>query len=239
MARSKFCHGFRRYATGVCFLSATLCAQGLKPTATPNRAGSISGTVLDEADLPVEALVTIATQGLRQQTSTPPDGTYLFNNLKPGIYVVCAQPKLTAEALVDSCLWQDNSSLKVALAPGQARNATVPVQHGYLLKIRVNDPHGLLPPTAGPISGNALSVYISGPSKLIQIVPITAQDKGGRDHTIVIPYDTPYKIVVHSTSVALKDGNGKEIDHATPFMVTATHGVPLGGLVINVDRRKP
>jgi hypothetical protein len=202
---------------------------------------SISGSVHDEGNAPVQVVVTISTQGLQRQTSTSNSGAFQFTDLKPGMYVVCAQPaKPSGAALMDTCLWQDNATMKIALAPGQVRGGVaVPLQHGYTLKVRVNDPHGLLTAAAGPIAGNALSLHIFGPSGVPQQIPITAQDASGRDHAIVIPYGVAHKVVVHSSMFELKDVSGNTVSQASPVAVTATQGGPSQDLTILVDSRKP
>ena len=47
-------------------------------TAVPSLAAALSGAVRDEANKPVAATVTIATQGLRQSALTAADGSFAF-----------------------------------------------------------------------------------------------------------------------------------------------------------------
>jgi hypothetical protein len=227
------------FLLGVLWWPAAAHAQSARPRATvASNPASLAGIVHDENGAAAPAMVTIATHSLQQQASTLPDGTFRFSNLRPGLYVVCAQ---AAQAgFVDACLWQDRSALKIPLLPGQAQAAiVVPVQHGYTLKIHVNDPHGLLAAPASAIDGKALSVLVIGPSKLAQRAPIVAKTATGRDHAIVIPYNTPHTVVVHSATFVLKDASGKSIDDSTPVSVTASQGGPSQDLSITIDSPKP
>ena len=220
-------------------------AQNSVPSAAPAaNSASVAGAVRDEAGTPVEAWVTIATKGLRQRALTAPDGTFQFRNLKMGKYSICAQPtgrnaKPQDDPFVDSCLWQDRTSLKVMLAAGQSRTGVaVPVTHGYAFRVRVNDPGGQLPASAGKLGGNSLSVFMFGPSGLAQPVPIGNQDRSGRDQTIVIPYDTACKLVIHSSTLLLKDANGKDLGATNSTDVRVPRGGPPASVTVSVGGRR-
>jgi len=213
--------------------------------ATAGNTAILAGTVRDEAGVPVEASVSIATQGLRQQAITAPDGAFQFSNLRTGTYVICARvtgrnARPQDEPFVDSCLWQDRTALKVSLAPGENRQGVnLPLKHGYLLKVRVNDPGRLLPPAVGKTAGNHLYITLAAPSSLGQHVPIIGEDSAGRDHGIVIPYDTPHKLVIHSSTFVVQDGNGRDINASAASDVRAERGAAPQTFVVNIIRRKP
>jgi hypothetical protein len=153
-------------------LSSVLGAQSPFSDAAPQGStAAIAGVVHDENGLPVQAIVDIQTQFLGQRTQTTPDGTFQFSGLKYGKYTVCAHPpeagKPGGDPFVDSCLWHDSTSLVVTVAPGQKlTGVAVPLQHGYPLTIRVNDPAGQLPSPVGKIAGNAFSLHLVGPPEL-------------------------------------------------------------------------
>jgi len=158
-----------RVALGGMALASRLSGQISIPVViTPISFASLSGTVRDESNLPVEATVTIFTQGLRREALTASSGIFLFPNLKTGKYAICAVPTATAATaqnpFVDSCLWQDRTSLQVPLAPGQNRQGViVPVRHGYPLHIRVNDP---APCSPRPLASSAATTSPSTSSDL-------------------------------------------------------------------------
>jgi hypothetical protein len=176
----------------ILLLQVCVCAQvPATLTTTPSSlSASLSAFVRDESNQPVQATVTIATQGLRQSALSASDGSFTFSSLKTGMSFACAVPLPTTNGrhFVDSCLWQDRNSVQAPLAPGQAlQGVIVPVQDGYPLDIRVNDPSGLLPAPIGNISAKDLAIHIIGPSGLAQPVPIASQDAKGRDHVLVVP----------------------------------------------------
>jgi hypothetical protein len=198
---------------------------------------SLSGFVRDESNNPVQATVTIATQGLRQSQLTAADGSFSFSNLKTGMYFACAVPPPTTngQRFVDSCLWQDRHSVYVPLAPGQVRqNVVVPLQHGYPLDVRVNDPSALLPAAIGNIGANELAIHVIGPSGLAQPMPIASQNSTGRDHVLVVPYNTPLQVLIHSSSFALKDGSGNALAPTTKTSFTVSQSGPPLSFVVNV-----
>ena len=234
----------RRIVVAV-LLALPALAQVPATSAPPITPSQLSGSVRDETGSGVEAFVTIQTQGLQQQGLTAPDGTFQFPNLKAGKYIVCAKAternaKPTDEPYVDSCLWHDSSTLQLTLARGENHSgAVVPLQHGSLLTVHVNDPAEQLPAAAGRIGGNDLSIQIVGASSLIQHVPITALAANGRDHTIVIPYGVPHHLIVHSSTFSLNDASGLALTNSQQPTIVAVRGGPPPSVVVNVGPRKP
>jgi hypothetical protein len=55
---------------------------------------------------------------------------------------------------------------------------------------------------------------------------------------LVIPYDTPHKLLVHSSSFILKDANGKEISGLATIEFKASRSAPPPVFTFTVDRRK-
>ncbi|HLI86675.1 MAG TPA: carboxypeptidase-like regulatory domain-containing protein [Bryobacteraceae bacterium] len=222
-------------------LTVAIRAQGpLAVTVSPSSA-SLSGFVRDESNNPVQATVTIATQGLRQSQLTAADGSFSFSNLKTGMFFACAVPPpgTNGQRYVNSCLWQDRNSVYVPLAPGQIRqNVVVPLQHGYPLHVHVNDPAALLPAPLGKIAGNELAIHVIGPSGLAHPVPIASQDAKGRDHVLVVPYNTPLQLLIHSSSFALKDAGGNALAPTSKTGFAVTQGGQPPAFVVNVSGPK-
>jgi hypothetical protein len=241
----------RRHAAGLLRATTTIAlvalaiamrAQGpLAVTPSPSSA-SLSGSVRDESNNPVQTTVTIATQGLRQSAQTAADGSFTFSNLKTGMYFACAipPPGTNGQHFVNSCLWQDHNSVYVPLAPGQvSQGIVVPLQHGSPLNVQVNDPSALLPAPIGKIGGNALAIHIIGPSGLAHPVPIASQNATGRDHFLVVPYNTQLQLLIHSSSFALTDGNGNALAPTTKTSFTVSQGGPPPSFVVNVSSPQP
>jgi len=220
----------------------------LAVTATNTRpTASIAGTVRDENGAAVLSVVTISTQGFEQRALTQFNGTFQFSNLRGGKYILCAQPqpflqRPTDDPFLDSCLWHDSSTPLIAVGTGQARaNVVLPVQHGHLLKVRVNDPARVLPATAnGRAAGNEIAIHVKGPSGLAQPVPVVSQDAQGRNHAIVIAFNSPHTVVVHSSAAFLKDAGGADLDETRPVAVNVARGTnPAADVTVNVNGRKP
>jgi len=56
----------------------------------------------------------------------------------------------------------------------------------------------------------------------------------------VIPYDTPEKVLIHSSTFILKDATGRDLDPTVTFNVTASRtGPPPSVITVNVDRPRP
>jgi hypothetical protein len=212
---------------------AAATAQAPNAALTQPVLGSISGKVLDETSKAVQGSVVMASKGQVLRTETPIDGSFSFPNLRIGTYVLCfhpaaADPKATARPLVDSCAWQDQSSLVIRLAPGEDRtNVTVPALHGYFLTVRVNDPRkALAAPIGGKLAANDISIMVVGPSGLPQPIPVVAQDAAGRDHQIVLRYATPHKVLAYSSAFSLSDTGGKSLDASQPVSLNVASGEP-------------
>jgi hypothetical protein len=222
-------------------LTAAIRAQG-PPAVTAVPSASLSGTVRNESNNPVASVVTIATQGLRQSAQTAADGSFSFSGLKTGMYFICAVPLPTTagQHFVDSCLWQSSSSFHVPLAPGQAQQGlVVPVQHGYPLQVRVNDPASLLPVPAGVSGQNYLAVHVIGSSGLAEPMPIVSANATGRTHQLIVPYNTPLQVLIHSSTVALTDATGKPLAATSAINVTASTASPPPPIVVNVTGPVP
>lgn len=144
------------------------------------------------------------------------------------------QPGKVEDYFIDSCAWLDASAPRLTLTATETRTQLiVPMQRGRLLTVHVNDPAKLLPTPIGAHSANQLSVRISGLKTLVHRVPITGQDATGRNHSIVIPYNTPHKLWITSTTVTLSDELNRALAN-TPIDVQVAHGDPPKVYVVNV-----
>jgi hypothetical protein len=92
----------------------------------------------------------------------------------------------------------------------------------------------LLPAPIGKVGRNALTIHIIGPSGLAQPVPITSQNATGRDHVLVVPYNTQLQLLIHSSSFALTDGNGNTLAPTTKTSFTVWQSGPPPSFVVNV-----
>lgn len=105
------------------------------------------------------------------------------------------------------------------------------------MKIRVNDPGRLLPAPSGKHPGTAMSLRIASPSGRSNNIPIVNTDARGRDHAIVIPYDTPHKLAIQSAGFALEDDSNRALAGSAPIDVQIARGAPPSAYVVNVTRK--
>ncbi|MDQ2945864.1 MAG: hypothetical protein M3Y27_07980 [Acidobacteriota bacterium] len=178
----------------------------------------------------------------------------MFTSVPAGAYALCGEalPQVTPpgksltlstkigsdDRPLDSCAWLDFSSPKITVAAGELRSGVkVTVKQGRLITIRVNDPQKLLPPKKGQNSGNELSLHMAGPSGLARKIPILGEDANGRTHGIVVPYDTPYKLSIQSTTFSLTDQSDRDFSALAPLAIQATRLAPEIQYVVNVKAK--
>jgi Carboxypeptidase regulatory-like domain len=224
------------------FAAAFFCVAQTAPAVL---AGGIAGRALDERGQPVNGTVVVVSHGQIFKAQTNSNGAFSFSDLHTGTYVICLRPaafnpKADHEPLVDSCAWQDKNSQLIRLAPGQdTTDIIVRAVHGYAFGVHVNDPFHLLSPSlGGKLASNDISIVIAAPSGQPRHLPIVNEDASGRDHQIVIPYDTPHKLYLQSPKVDLLDLNGKKIDPTTPININGTSGVSAPSLVVSISGLK-
>ncbi len=217
--------------------------------AAPKPTGSLSGIIRDESGKATAALVIVSTYGFEQRASSRSDGTFEFKTLRSGKYILCAAPANSLDSkddpFVDSCLWQDENNPRITVGAGQSvSNIILPVDHGYLLKVRVNDPGRRLGNTNGnngkSDTRDDFVIHVKGPKGLAQSIPLTASDANGRDHTLVVPLNTPHTVSIFSRSYVAKDNNGRDVDQAQTLQSSAvSRGQKGSDIVLTVDRAKP
>jgi hypothetical protein len=142
--------------------------------------------------------------------------------------------------------YPNNTSISVSSAGNVGIGTSIPVaaldvngtvKHGG--RVLSNEPNALLPAAIGATAADHLAIHVIGPSGLAQPVLIAAQDAEGRDHMLVVPYDTPLKLLIHSSTFILKDAGGKDLAETATTSFTASQAGPPPSFLFNVDRPKP
>ena len=72
-----------------------------------------------------------------------------------------------------------------------------------------------------PGAGLLLEVAASSAGSFFRLVPLVSEDSGGRNHQIVIPFNTPLTLFVYATFYHLSDATG------APLSQGATTKIPL------------
>jgi len=143
------------------------------------------------------------------QVTTDASGEFLVVGLPPGNYALCAN--VASAAYLDPSTWQQ--PIRVTIPPGGSVSQTVILTKGVFLKVRVNDPMGLLPQTVdGVWTSRKLLVGVQYARGAYQGAQNTGVDAGGHDYQLVIPTGQPFKLRLFSRDVALKDVGGNALD---------------------------
>ena len=148
-------------------------------------------------------------------------GSFQIPNLPNGRFRICAT--VPAAPFLDPCKWQ---AAKVAAVDG---NATAPVSvtltRGVFLKVRINDPEGLLGAVKeSPFSAGGLIVGVKFGTGAFLGSEELSTFSGGRDYRMVMPSDLPCFLYLFSRHVTLTDGAGTKMNMSgglIPFQAKA------------------
>lgn len=211
---------------------------------------SISGQIVSAVGHPVRAIVSLQFSGPRRfpsasrRTFTAQDGTFAFQRLTPGQYLVCAQiPQSegarSAAPFLDTCSW-GSSQGPIPLAAGQQLvGITFAAPKGALLQVRINDPGQVLPQAVSAIGPSPLEpeiqVVVRGSDRRAHHAQFVSKDAGGRNYQIVIPLNTALGLTVSSTVGNVLDSTGSPIQ-AEVGLQPAT-GATLNPVAFTVQRK--
>lgn len=222
------------YPVSVCLLLSSVAAA---------QTGSVSGVITDQTGAPLVGATVVYSRlpsFLPRTIGSPPQlapgesyfsasattdaaGRHAAQGLPPGKYVVCAGAP--DQPILDPCKWSTPPPLEIT--GNAATSLDFAVQRGVFLRVRVNDPQGLLPasePT--PMSPAHLIVGVffgTGASLAAQRADV---DAGGQDYRMAIPTGAPLQLWLVSGFVELADQNGVPLQIAgTKIPFQAAQGV--------------
>lgn len=212
--------------TNVCLVSLLLTSAVLgQPSAT----GALQGAVRDEQGNSV-AGVSVSYSRIAKFTPGPHGqpllvpGETVFNSqalsdaqgafqlaaAPVGDYILCAE--IQSAAYLNPCKW--GSPARVTIGTSAVASTTLVLKKGVFLKVRINDPMGLLPKTnPGPLHAGGINVGVKFRSGAYVGAQNTGLDSGGRDYQVAIPSDEPVNLWLFSADVALQDAAGKAVDN--------------------------
>jgi hypothetical protein len=133
-------------------------------------------------------------------------GSFRFDGLADGRHRLCAQ--MLDSTWLNPCEWGLQSP--VVSLPGAERivSVTMVLKRGVAVPIRVDDPGRLLLQNEGKIPGAHLLLGVENDAFAFRPARVVSEDANGRNHQIVIPFNTPVKLVVHSSFFRLSDAAG-------------------------------
>jgi hypothetical protein len=178
-------------------------------------AGVISGTVTGaDGTSIVGGSVTLQLQtplpkrGQTQwATVTGPGGSFQFERLNQGSYVLCALAA-PGTAWLDPCEWGAQPSAVALSSTQTAASVAVVLLGGAVVPIRVNDPAQLLPQNEGTTPGAHLLLGFANDRAVFRPAPLISQDAAGRNYQIVIPFNHPVNLAVVSSFFQLTNATG-------------------------------
>src|SRR5271157_5945662 len=180
-------------------VSCTLILGSLGAVLYAQNTAQIQGTVQAPNGTPIPGAVVLARTGPPRQTvatkiTSDKAGHFTLANLAAGTYFLCTQ----IGHMLDPCVWAPPPSA-ITVTAGQISTGNVlRLAKGAVLKVRLNDPSQLLKAaTPGPTSNHAL-LGVWTPDKFFFPLTKVAEDSGGRDYQLSVPYDKALTLTVVS-----------------------------------------
>jgi hypothetical protein len=143
------------------------------------------------------------------ETAVDESGNLTVSGLPAGSYSLCA--RVPSSAYFDPCLWQQ--PLVVAISANTTTAQALVLNRGVSVKIRLNDPNGLLPQVVdGVWTPHKISVGVVYAHGAYQAAPNTGVDAAGRDYQLTVPAGVPFTLRLFSHDIALADQSGTALD---------------------------
>lgn len=220
------------------YLAALACAS----PAALSQTGTIRGTVASEDGKPIPGAVVAYTRipvfrssgegrwsyelapgetYLNRTVSTEANGEFVAGGLPAGKYLLCVEVANTP--FLNPCKWSVSPS--ATLIEGGDEQISIVLKRGVFLKVRVDDPLGLLPRfRRSPLDFPHLTVgVVFGRGAFLAASEVNV-DNAGRDFRMAVPEAMPLQLSVASQYVMLKDSLGASLDSQEsrlPFQAAA------------------
>jgi len=138
------------------------------------------------------------------------NGDFAVDGLPAGKYLLCVE--VPGLPFLNPCKW--STSVLAVLASGATVPVRIPLNLGVYLKVRIDDPQGLLPPTRkSPLDFPHLSVGVVFGSGAYHALTEVSVDSAGRNFQIAVPAAIPLQLYLSSHNVKLADSSGSPIDN--------------------------
>jgi hypothetical protein len=145
-----------------------------------------------------------------------------------GTYRLCADSP--NGIWLNPCEWGLQAPVVSVSAAQPTGNINVVLKKGVAVPVRIEDPALLLTKNEGKTPGAHLLLGIGTDASVFRIAQIVSQDSAGRDHQIVVPFNSSVKLVVYSSFFQLSDGNGIPFPRKSigiPILISPGQQVPI------------
>lgn len=151
-------------------------------------------------------------------TTSGPGGSFRFDGLYQGQYRLC--PQVLNSVWLNPCAWGLKPPVTSLSSAQRSANVMAILKKGVAVPVRVDDPGQLLSQHEGKTPGALLLLGVHNDVFVFHPAAVTAHDSSGRNHEIVIPFDTPVKLTAFSSFFQLADANGNALS-------TGSNAVPV------------
>jgi len=165
--------------------------------------------------------------GRRRQTEwnalSGAGGYFRFDGLPEGRYRLCAQvPRST---WLNPCEWGLQAPVAALSGLQPFVSLSMVLKKGAVVPIRLEDTGRLLFQHEGRTPGAHLLLGLGSDAGTFRIASLASEDGTGRNHQIVVPFNSPVKLVVFSSFFRLADAAGLPLPRTA---VTIPITVPAG-----------
>ncbi|PWT98655.1 MAG: hypothetical protein C5B51_28730 [Terriglobia bacterium] len=135
---------------------------------------------------------------------TGSDGSFQFDRLNSGSYRLCSY--VPHGVWLNPCAWGLHPPMFTLSGTQPVATVTLTLKKGAAVPIRINDPGQLLSQYESKSPGADLLIGVASDSRVFLPALTISRDGGGRNHQIVIPFDSTVNLVVFSPQFQLSSG---------------------------------
>lgn len=151
-------------------------------------------------------------------------GTFQFRGLNDGQYSLCAQAP--GSTWLNPCEW-GSQAVRVVMSPAQPlATVTMVMKKGAAVSIRLEDPGQLLAQHDGKTPGADVLIGVGNDGSAFLPARVVSRGPNGKDLQVVIPFNSPVRLVVQSSFFQLADESGVPLPKARSTSIPLT--VPTG-----------
>lgn len=194
-------------------------------------AADLHGVILDDQGTAVNgAIVTIHRSpsggplGLTEsyETTAQKDGTFVFQDLGAGAFVVCAA---ASGQLLDPCQWNDVLPTVEIPSNTGVMNYTLTLARGGTLNIMLADPAAALTAAlAGKTQGIVTIGVRTAKGHLNYAAPVSVSAVGTHLYQIALPSSANLELDIQSRNLSITDGSGVSVVGKQGFTVSVGLG---------------